>query len=135
MYPPAPIIGRDWQGPEPTRVDGYEIPPDTTVIIDIYSVHRNPKLWAEPDWWAPERWSAGAGRLAPKDPKALISFAPGPRSCIGRYFAERETQMFLIMLLNEYDWSFHGEEPDVAHAITVTSLNGINLTVQPRATS
>jgi len=133
MYPPAPIIGRDWQGPEPTRVDGYEIPPDTTVIIDIYSVHRNPKLWAEPDRWAPERWSSDAGRLAPKDPKALIPFAPGPRSCIGRYFAERETQMFLILMLNEYDWSFQGEEPDVAHAITVTSLNGINLTVQPRA--
>ena len=63
----------------------------------------------------------------------MIPFAPGPRSCIGRYFAERETQMFLILVLNEYDWSFQGEEPDVAHAITVTSLNGINLTVQPRA--
>ena len=127
VYPPAPVIMRD--APDDEVVDGYLVPKGQAIAVDIYGLHRRPDLFPEPDRWLPERWTEG-GRHAPADAKALIPFAPGPRSCIGRYFAERETQLFLCILVAGFEWT-PSQEPDIAHAVTITSLNGIHLNARP----
>jgi len=129
LYPPAPIIGRDCVK-ENTMVDGYTIKEKDVVIIDIYSLHRDPKLWKDPTRWYPQRWNDDA--LVCHD--AFIPFAVGQRACIGKYFAIREAQVFLSLLLHKFTFAPAPAqfEPDIAHAITITSLNGINLVTEKR---
>lgn len=130
LYPPAPIIGRDCI--EETVVDGYTVPPGTVVITDLYALHRSPKIWPEPDRWLPaERWTEGGPAAYKGNSDAWIPFATGQRACIGKYFAIRESQVLLSILLHHFDFAA-GPDPDLAHAITITSLNGINLSAKER---
>mmetsp|Transcript_2180 Transcript_2180/g.3363 ORF Transcript_2180/g.3363 Transcript_2180/m.3363 type:complete len:538 (+) Transcript_2180:237-1850(+) len=131
LYPAAPIIGRDCI--EENIMDGYLIEPGAIVITDIYSLHRNPKLWADPSRWYPERWSPLCDEpYKVKHPEAWVPFATGQRACIGKYFAIRESQFFLAMLLHNFNWAPGPSEPEIAHAITITAMNGINLKAEKR---
>jgi len=130
LYPPAPIIGRDCI--EETEVDGYTVPPGTVVITDLYALHRDAKIWPEPDRWLPaERWTKDATEEYKGNSDAWIPFATGQRACIGKYFAMRESQVLLSLLLHNFTFDA-GPDPELAHAITITSLNGINLNVRER---
>ena len=94
LYPPAPIIGRDCI--EQTTVNGYAIPAGTVVITDLYAVHRHPEIWPEPNRWLPRRWTEDGGESSYKgNSDAWIPFATGQRACLGKYFAIRESQVFL----------------------------------------
>jgi len=43
----------------------------------------------------------------------------------------RESQVLLSLLLHNFTFDA-GPDPELAHAITITSLNGINLNVRER---
>lgn len=129
LYPPAPVIGRDC--PEDALVDGFQIEKGQVVITDVYAVNRDAKLWQDPDVWEPRRWTEEAEGDW-KATKQLISFAPGLRSCLGKYFAIRESSLFLLLLLYYFEFEPGSEEPQLAHAVTITSLNGIKLKLRKR---
>jgi len=127
LYPPAPIIGRDAIR-DNNIVEGFLTKTKDVVIVDIYGLHRNPSLWDAPMKWDPCRWTEGKVL----HPEAFIPFAAGPRACIGKYFALREAQVFLSVLLHHFKYAAGDEAPEIAHAITITSMNGINLSTKTR---
>ena len=72
----------------PTTLVGYEnIPAGVRVSAQPYSLHRNPKVFPEPDMWKPERWldanSAQKGEMM----RWFWAFGSGGRMCIGTHFA------------------------------------------------
>ena len=44
-------------------------------------VHRDPRLWEDPDKFDPERWRPGQNKI----PGSYFPFSYGPRDCIGPY--------------------------------------------------
>ncbi|KAG8819652.1 hypothetical protein FRC19_009628 [Serendipita sp. 401] len=72
------------------------IPKDTTILIDIAAIHRNPKYWKEPNEFRPERFMGDYNR------DAFFSFGAGPRSCMGKRFSEIEALTFLANLVLKY---------------------------------
>ena len=77
-------------------MNGYAIPVGTVVITDLYAVHRHPEIWPEPNRWLPRRWTEDDGESSYKgNSDAWIPFATGQRACLGKYFAIRESQVFL----------------------------------------
>lgn len=73
LYPPAYMVGRCCS--EDVVLDGrHELPKGTTVLVSPYLLHRDARLWDEPDAFAPERWLAPGGE--PKA-KARARNAPG----------------------------------------------------------
>lgn len=62
-------------------LNGYPIPPGTIVGMSSWMMHRNPKIFPDPDTFMPERWldPANAGKLE----KYLVAFGKGSRQCIG----------------------------------------------------
>ncbi len=42
--------------PAHPQVGGYTLPPRISVILHIYSVHRDPAVWPRPDEFIPERF-------------------------------------------------------------------------------
>lgn len=81
MFPPAynllRLCDQDFKIPDTDLV----IPKGTDVWINIYSHHRDPEYFPQPEKFDPERFSAEMNKFLPS--VAFIPFGAGPRKCIG----------------------------------------------------
>jgi hypothetical protein len=85
--------------PKGMTIMGEWIPGNTTVHNPPYSMHRNEKIFPEPDSFRPERWLREDSKdLQPH----FITFSAGPRSCIGRHITYFEQTVVLATLLHRY---------------------------------
>ncbi|KAI5116720.1 hypothetical protein M0805_000829 [Coniferiporia weirii] len=66
--------------------NGYFIPAGTTILSNIWAIHRDPKEYPEPEKFIPERWLPSEGKTAPLDVRKTV-FGFGRRACPGRHFA------------------------------------------------
>ncbi|XP_001849294.2 cytochrome P450 4d8 [Culex quinquefasciatus] len=98
LYPSVPFIGRNVV--EPIKLDGITLPPGQDIIVSIYMIHRNPRVFPDPERFDPERFADGAeSRRGPYD---YIPFSAGARNCIGQRFAMMELKVTLIKLIVAY---------------------------------
>lgn len=57
------------------------IPKGTSVAMHIYNMHRNPKVYPEPDKFNPDRFLPE--NMQHRHPYAYVPFSAGPRNCVG----------------------------------------------------
>jgi cytochrome P450 len=62
-------------------LNGYKIPRGTIVGMSSWMMHRNPKIFPDPDTFRPERWLDPANTA--KLEKSFVAFGRGSRQCIG----------------------------------------------------
>jgi Cytochrome P450 len=78
LYAPLPVSEpRVYQ--QDVEIDGLLIPGGTTVSCQVYTLHRNPDAFKDPETFMPERWLS-------KDPdlkRWWWAFSSGGRMCIG----------------------------------------------------
>lgn len=129
LYPPAHTFNRMAIGWD--EIGGHKVPPGSLITISPYVVHRNPKLWPEPERFDPDRFlpenAAGRPRYA------YLPFGGGPRICIGNSFAIFEAQVILAMIAQRHrlrPLPGHVVEP-VGH-ITLRPRNGIMVVAERR---
>lgn len=88
--------------PTGATVAGYEIAGGVTVSVPTYTLHRNPKLFSNPEEYRPERW------LDEKEGSVcrqyVIPFSTGPRACTGRNLSYLEQTILMATLVHRYDW-------------------------------
>ena len=99
IFPPAWIIGRRAIGDDVIR--GYFVPAGTVIAICIYTLHRHPAFWQEPERFDPERFTPG--RIAQREHYAYIPFSTGPRQCIGNGFALLEASLILTCVAQRFE--------------------------------
>lgn len=98
LYPPGWLTSRRVESP--TLLGGYPLKPGSILIISQYALHRDPRLWAEPDRFDPGRFlGGGPGR---QHKFAFLPFGAGPRICIGRGVAMMELKLILALLLRRF---------------------------------
>ncbi len=91
LYPPALAFARKTL--EPVELGGYRIPKGASVFISPFITQRNPRYFADPEEFRPERW------LAEPPPKfSYFPFGGGAKSCIGESFARLEGVLALTNL-------------------------------------
>lgn len=95
LYPPAWVILR--QAVRPVEIGPYRLPPGMRVAISPYTLHRRPDLFPDPMRFDPDRFAPAHEQTRPR--YAYVPFGAGPRSCIGRMFAEMEGHIILATLL------------------------------------
>ncbi|XP_038054941.1 steroid 17-alpha-hydroxylase/17,20 lyase-like [Patiria miniata] len=83
-----------------TKVQGYDIPKDTTVFCNLWWVHHNPKYWKEPFSFRPERFLDKDGKVF--TPTSFMAFSVGRRVCLGKNLAMMELFMFLGGILQRF---------------------------------
>jgi cytochrome P450 len=81
-------------------IDGYAIKAGTVVAPCLYTIHRHPDVWEEPDRFDPSRFSPS--RVAARHGLAWMPFGAGQRQCIAKEFALMEGQLVLAMLSQRY---------------------------------
>jgi cytochrome P450 family 6 len=82
-FPPAFFLTRVCR--KDFKIPGTEmvIPKDTDINVNIYSIHRDPEYYPEPEKFDPERFTAENIKTRPAC--TFIPFGLGPRRCIGKF--------------------------------------------------
>ncbi|KAI0072733.1 cytochrome P450 [Panus rudis PR-1116 ss-1] len=83
----------------------------TSIAIGIYGFNRSTDIWGEDAAeWKPERWLQPLPESVKNSPSGgvfynLMTFAGGPRSCIGFKYAELELKTFLFYLIESFKFT------------------------------
>ncbi|HEY3170450.1 MAG TPA: cytochrome P450 [Thermoanaerobaculia bacterium] len=98
LYPPAYVLGREALAD--CEIGGYPIPAGATVFMSPWVMHRDPRWFASPEKFLPERWLDGLAARLPRF--AYMPFGGGPRVCIGDRFATMEAVLVLATVARRY---------------------------------
>jgi cytochrome P450 len=96
LYPSAPAFGR--RPVADVTLGGYTIPRGSSIFVSPYITQRNPRWFADPDAFVPERW---VGTPPPKF--AYFPFGGGAKMCIGEPFSKLEGVLVLATLARRLD--------------------------------
>ncbi|KAG9446570.1 hypothetical protein H6P81_012698 [Aristolochia fimbriata] len=102
LHPPGPfLIPRE--NKHHSQINGYDIFPKTTVIVNALAVALDPNSWDNPEEFKPERF-----KNTDKDFRGpefqLLPFGAGRRGCPGMNFGLRTVELALANLLYAFDW-------------------------------
>ncbi|KAK5863672.1 hypothetical protein PBY51_000685 [Eleginops maclovinus] len=133
LYPIANRLER--MSKSSVEINGVTIPKGTVIMVPIYTLHRDPDLWSEPEAFKPERFSKeNKGNI---DPYAFLPFGAGPRNCIGMRFALLMMKLALVEILQNFSF-VTCKETDIPMELGVdgftTPKNPIKLKLERRAT-
>ncbi|CAO1379802.1 unnamed protein product [Diamesa tonsa] len=130
LFPSVPTMGRKLS--EDIEIEGYKIPKDSFVAIQVYFIHRDERHFPDPEKFDPDRFLPENAEHRP--PYAYIPFSAGPRNCIGQKFAMLEEKSIISSIIR----NFNIKSVDTLDEITLISeiilrpLNGINLILENR---
>ncbi|KAF6140793.1 hypothetical protein GIB67_042206 [Kingdonia uniflora] len=106
LHPPGPTLVPRINS-KGTKVNGYDIPANTTVLINVWAIQRDPKLWDNAEEFIPERFT---NKMEIKSPDhTFIPFGTGKRSCPGSSFGLAIVELCLANLLFHFDWKLPGD--------------------------
>ncbi|KAK3599438.1 hypothetical protein CHS0354_036454 [Potamilus streckersoni] len=91
---------------EDVELEGYIIPKEATIMINIWTIHHDPAIWGDPWTFRPERFLDEVGGLLPADHvlrQSLVSFGVGERSCPGENLAKTRMFLCLTALVQKFD--------------------------------
>ncbi|XP_006629247.2 cytochrome P450 17A2 [Lepisosteus oculatus] len=86
-----------------TSIGEHFIPKDTRVVVNMWSIHHDPRQWDEPERFRPERFLDSQGQRS--SPASFIPFGAGPRVCVGESLAKMELFLFSSWLLQRFSVS------------------------------
>ncbi|OHX00767.1 cytochrome p450 [Colletotrichum incanum] len=87
---------------ETLQYKDHAIPPGTPVSQSTYFVHTNPKCFADPFTFNPDRWVEAAKAGFPLE-RYLTSFTKGSRQCLGIGLAHAELYLTFTRVLRNFD--------------------------------
>ncbi|XP_039250888.2 cytochrome P450 2F2-like [Styela clava] len=88
---------------ESTNLGRYRLPKDSTVAINIWAVHHDPKYFKNPYDFKPERFIDSNNRFVHCD--KVIAFSTGPRFCPGKRLALKNIFLVLVSIVQKYKMS------------------------------
>lgn len=129
LYPAIPGTAR--YALANTCLGGQAIRKGDFIIANIWVLHRSARFWKNATRFEPERFLAG--RCEKQNAQHFMPFGIGPRSCVGRHFAELEAVIVLATLLRNFDFTYMGAgDPQPVWKGTLRSSNGIPVMMSRR---
>ncbi|KAK6939667.1 Cytochrome P450, partial [Dillenia turbinata] len=129
LYPPAPILLPRCSSDE-CMVGGFDVPRNTTLMVNAWAIQRDPKVWKDPESFIPERFEGEA-----EFGYWLIPFGGGRRGCPGAVFGGRVVALALGVLIQLFEWErVADEEVDMTErfAFTMEKADSLEAICRPR---
>ncbi|KAL3194380.1 hypothetical protein MRX96_046118 [Rhipicephalus microplus] len=98
LYPPAVRLERYAINDYVLGETGIRVPKNSSVIVPIYAMHRDPAVFPDPENFLPERFSDE--NVESIKPYTYLPFGAGPRNCIGMRLALQSVKLCLIHSLH-----------------------------------
>jgi beta-ring hydroxylase len=133
LYSVVPVVMR--QISKPVQVENHIIPKNTSVTINIQSVHHNETYWPNPMHYDPSRFT----QSKIPDPYTFIPFIDGPRNCLGQYLALLESKMVIALITQRYDFKLinpdfarEGCDPRHRYIVPISPKDSLDVTVSKK---
>ncbi|KAF7231621.1 cytochrome P450 17A2 isoform X1 [Nothobranchius furzeri] len=92
-----------------SSIGGYAVSRGTRVLVNMWSIHHDPRLWDKPDLFLPDRFLDDQGQRV--TPACFLPFGAGPRVCVGESLARLELFLFLSSLLQRMSFRLPDGDP------------------------
>lgn len=106
LHPPIPLIRHE--SAEDCVVRSYSVPRCSCVIINVFAMGRDAKVWKDADMFRPSRFVAGEGEAAGVDFKGgcfeFLPFGSGRRSCPGLALGLYALELAVAQLAHGFSW-------------------------------
>jgi len=110
-------------------LSGYRIPPNASVVVPTWVLHRDAKHWPDPLEFRPRRFSeCPASQMS-----AYVPFSKGERGCVGQTFATVEIAVIVVRVLAAFSLSLPGGMPRAVSHVSLTPHGGLRLDIQRRS--
>ncbi|CAI9093063.1 OLC1v1028469C1 [Oldenlandia corymbosa var. corymbosa] len=105
---------------------GFTIPKGWKTFWNVYTTHKNPKYFPEPEKFDPSRFE-GSGPM----PYTFVPFGGGPRMCPGKEYARLEVLVFMYNVVKRFKMEkVHPNEKIAFHA-SPTPMKGLPVRLHP----
>lgn len=101
LHPAGPITTRLCR--ESCKVEDYDIPENTPVAINLYTIMRDPSIWDNPDEFIPERFLDFETNSKGQNFN-FIPFGEGRRGCPGSLLATTVIYTVIAVTIQCFDW-------------------------------
>lgn len=110
---------------------GNRIPSGSTILVNSYLLHRDARVFPEPDIYRPERFLPSSKKVPCY---AFIPFSAGSRNCIGWRFATIIIKVAVLSVLRSYRVEAVEREDQLrlTSELVMGNVNGIQLKITPR---
>jgi cytochrome P450 len=129
LYPPVWAIHRT--ATEDIELGGFTVPKGEHVMASPFALQRNPRWWAAPDAFAPERFFD-----APDNDALLgmeyLPFSHGRHTCIGKRMALQQARLMVAELMSRFEIEQAGPPPRLVPGVIIRAADGLPLRVTPR---
>lgn len=105
---PVLSLGGPRETTRPIEVNGYKIPAQTRLFVNIFAVHRDPAVYTDPETFDPDRFLTQhlhTNHCSGFDSHELIPFGVGRRMCPGFHLGNTLVHLMLANLLHRFHWS------------------------------
>nr|WNT44085.1 CYP82C153 [Corydalis yanhusuo] len=131
LYPAGQLSAQREASEDCTLAD-YHVQAGTRLIVNLWKIHRDPRVWSDPNEFKPERFLTIPH--VDMDVKGqtfdLIPFGSGRRSCPGASFALRVVHLTLAHLLQGFEFKTGSGEPvDMTEGAGLTNVKATPLEV------
>ncbi|XP_062097343.1 cytochrome P450 81Q32-like [Humulus lupulus] len=104
---PADPLLAPHESSEECTVGGFRVPRGTMLLVNMWAIQHDPKIWTEPEKFKPERFQVeGVEGLSYK----FLPFGAGRRGCPGESLAMRVVGLALGSLIQCFEWKRSGRE-------------------------
>ncbi|KAF3677428.1 Cytochrome 71A2 [Capsicum annuum] len=103
LHPPLPLL-LPRESMEDVKLLGYHIPAKTQVVINAWSIGRDPLVWENPEEFRPERFLNSDINVRGLNFE-LIPFGAGRRGCPGITFAITVNELALARIVHKFDFA------------------------------
>ncbi|KAJ0032045.1 hypothetical protein Pint_14712 [Pistacia integerrima] len=135
LHPPGPLL-LPHRAVESCEVMTYTIPKNCQVLINIWAIGQDPKIWEDPLVYKPERFLDSNLDFKGNDFE-FIPFGSGRRICPGMPMATKHVPLILASLIHFFDWSLpYGRDPkdlDMTEKVDLTLCKEQPLLLIPKA--
>ncbi|MCL7045577.1 hypothetical protein MKW94_000682 [Papaver nudicaule] len=140
LYPPGPL-SVPHEAIEDCIVGGYQVKAGTRLVVNLWKLHRDPRVWSNPSEFKPERFlpQSGGGESVNMDFRGqnfeYTPFGSGRRICPGIDFSLQTVHMALARLLHAFDFDTVGEtviDLTEGSGLTMPKVTPLEVHLKPR---
>ncbi|CAL5022433.1 unnamed protein product [Urochloa decumbens] len=89
----------------PVEIHGHTIPKGSTVIVNLWAIHRSAEVRTDPSKFIPERFLGKEFHFQGTEDFEFMPFSAGRRICLGLPLATRMLHVLLGSLLKDFEWT------------------------------
>lgn len=131
LHPPIPMFFR--KATNECQINGYTIPANASVFINVWGIGKDPNIWDDPSEFKPVRFLTENGELGPIDLKGhhyeLLPFGTGRRICPAITMTMQDLTTTVAAMIQCFDWKVKEDKIDMSErpGLVVPRAKSVNL--------